>query len=346
MARVVCGQDGLVDGAILSADDKWLYLLYGLYCSEIRREGDTLPVWPDCARTFQSAEGAAVALSSVSVVDHMPMKRGRSPAHIDPVYVVAVAEGERCDALADHFAEALTATMTLVADDAHDDPFVAVPLSIQRVRQQALVLRSDLPPDPRRPWLPVSGPAHSWSCSTSTLNSVWETLPAFLADPGRLLQAGNLYRESILHAWVADDDVFEFRNQGIKSPASASDRIRLATAYHVAFKALEALLGGEPPKDPQGLRQRLVSNGMDPDEVVGYPHLEPEVPRNTVLRKIGDMHETRDKVAAHGGLKSRRSSIGYVALKDTQALVRHLILRVVAQYAMSPAACEIARAGC
>jgi hypothetical protein len=165
------------------------------------------------------------------------------------------------------------------------------------------------------------------------MDFTWRLAESLLNAPA-LLEAAHLYRESILHAWVADDDVFEFVMEGNDIPATASDRQRVNTAYQNAFKALEAALGGEPPKDRTRLYQRLTDKGLNPNEQVGYD-LHSMIPgKQPLQQKVADTLANRDQITAHGGLHSSKQAIGYCELKDKQALARHVVLTLASPLAM------------
>ena len=65
-------------------------------------------------------------------------------------------------------------------------------------------------------------------------------------------------------------------------------------------------------------------HGINPDEKVGYDLYEMKPGKETVIKKLLDMHQARDKKAAHGKTNELRN-IGYCELKDKQALARYLI---------------------
>jgi hypothetical protein len=77
---------------------------------------------------------------------------------------------------------------------------------------------------------------------------------------------------------------------------------------------MEALLGGEPPKEIAKLRERLESRSINPDEVAGFAGL-----REDMLARVIRLQAIRDKRSAHAGrtgVKSR--SISYFELMDAQ----------------------------
>jgi hypothetical protein len=130
-----------------------------------------------------------------------------------------------------------------------------------------------------------------------------------------------------MQAWVADDDIFDIMQHNSDVPLSHTDRARIETAYQSAFKAIEAVIG-EPPKDERGLRMRIAEVGIDPDETVGHSFYERYGARpgkEKLIKKLREMHHTRDKRAAHGRTRLPRI-IGYCELKDKQALAQYILL--------------------
>jgi hypothetical protein len=113
--------------------------------------------------------------------------------------------------------------------------------------------------------------------------------------------------------FVGDSITMVQREPGAIS-ASPIVAIGMETAFHNAYKAMEALLGGEPPKEKAKLRERLESRSIDPDEVVGFAGM-----REDMLARVMRLQATRDKRSAHAGrtgVKSR--SITYFELMDAQ----------------------------
>lgn len=168
---------------------------------------------------------------------------------------------------------------------------------------------------------------------SQVLDYVWRIVPA-IVDSKSVMDATNFYRESIAQAWVADDDVFEFMCDNSDIPPSQTQRARIETAYQNAFKTIEAIIG-EPPKDEEKIRTKLRSAGVNPDEEVGYNLYGMKPGEEPLLKKLIDMQETRDKMAAHGKTSTPRT-IGYCELKDKQALARYIILSHIDMINKSP----------
>jgi hypothetical protein len=113
--------------------------------------------------------------------------------------------------------------------------------------------------------------------------------------------------------FLGDSITMVEREPGAISP-SPIVAIGMEAAFHNAYKAMEALLGGEPPKEIAKLRERLESRSINPDEVAGFAGL-----REDMLARVIRLQAIRDKRSAHAGrtgVKSR--SISYFELMDAQ----------------------------
>jgi hypothetical protein len=110
------------------------------------------------------------------------------------------------------------------------------------------------------------------------------------------------------------DDIAMVQSEPSAVPPSPIEVIRMETSFHNAYKAMEALLGGEPPKDGEKLRERLESRSINPDEVAGFAGM-----REDMLTRVVRLQTIRDKRSAHAGrtgVKSR--AITYFELMDAQ----------------------------
>src|SRR5438093_4717511 len=65
------------------------------------------------------------------------------------------------------------------------------------------------------------------------------------------------------YAFLGDRISEVLSGQGPDAPTSALDRQRVENAFHNSFKAIEALIGGEPGKTIK-VRRRLLEVGIDP----------------------------------------------------------------------------------
>ena len=137
------------------------------------------------------------------------------------------------------------------------------------------------------------------------------------------MDAASFYRESIMNMWIPDDTIFELMEDG-DVPTSNVEKANVETAYHNAFKSIEAIIG-EPPSNTKKLRIKLNNQGINPDEIVGYELYNMKQGKEKLLDKLLNMQKTRDKKVAHGKTIQPRE-IGLCDLKDKQALARHIIL--------------------
>lgn len=118
------------------------------------------------------------------------------------------------------------------------------------------------------------------------------------------------------YAFLGDDMRWAMSDEGHEPPSSSYERAKVEQAFHNTFKAIEALVDGEPPANDRKFRDRLVNVGVDPDEMVGY-RPTPKEPLFDVLKRI---RETRDARAAHAGRTSApKRGISYYELMEAQA---------------------------
>lgn len=108
-------------------------------------------------------------------------------------------------------------------------------------------------------------------------------------------------------------------------PESAFGRLKAEQAYHNAFKALEALIGGEPSRDDRKFRERLLAIGIDPDSVD-----QCSVPGETLMDILKRIRQTRDARAAHAGrTKASTREIAYSELNEAQRAIASAIAQAV-----------------
>ncbi len=163
----------------------------------------------------------------------------------------------------------------------------------------------------REPWWPGDDPV---MVALAALPAVLGSVSSH--DHG--LPAALLYYKlsTAEHAFLGGDIRWAMSDEGHEPPPLFSERAKVEQAFHNAFKAIEALVGGEPSSKDRRFRDRLVNVGVDPDEMVGY-RPTPKEPLFDVLKRI---RVTRDKRAAHAGLTSaRKRGISYYELMEAQA---------------------------
>jgi hypothetical protein len=174
-----------------------------------------------------------------------------------------------------------------------------------------------------------------WWPTDDPISIVLIALPAVLGaasgDHDHGLPAALLYYKlsTSEFAFLGDSVTWALGKAGRQVPESAFDRQRVEQAFHNAFKALEALVGGEPSTDDRRFRNRLTRVGVHVDEPVAFRSL-PREPLFEVLKRI---RATRDARAAHAGPTSAaRRGISYYELMEAQyaagAALTHAILKV------------------
>lgn len=295
---------------------EWAYLLTGLGLFH-----KTKVAYPDVEEVI--LEDIDVKLRRISMIKGVRVPRLKSGLHYqagDDRFVFYANEGERDDDFAQRFADAVTGSLALASDVATEEAFTAICIGEDTIKQGRFIRIKDIVGD-------IGSELYfrvmqSTGVSSETLDYVWHIVPT-IAKNESLMDASHFYRESITQAWVADDDVFEIMSNNSDTPSSQAERACIETAYQNAFKAIEAVIG-EPPKEEGKLRMKLIETGINPDEKVGYNLYGMKPGKETLLKKVMDMHQNRDKKAAHGKTNIPRT-IGYCELKDKQALARYLI---------------------
>src|SRR5262249_11010308 len=148
------------------------------------------------------------------------------------------------------------------------------------------------------------------------LNFLPRVLAAAHGDHDAPLPSALLYYKvsTAEFAFLGDSIGWALSDEGRQSPESRFERTQVEQAFQNAWKALEALLGGEPPTDDRRFRERLQAVGVDPDYRFGH-RSNPEALVDVLKRMRG----TRDTRAAHGGRTSaKRRGIAPFELMEAQ----------------------------
>lgn len=241
----------------------------------------------------------------------------------DSRFAFYINDGKRDDSLAQRFADAVMLSLAVVYEVAMEETPTAIGIPEHCIKKGRIIKIWDLVGSRGFGSDMYFRVVNSMGVPSEILDYVWRIVPMVVENQS-IMDAASFYRESITQAWVADDDVFEIMSDDSDIPSSHVERARVETAYQNAFKAIEAIIG-EPPRDRRKLRMKLVSTGINPDEMVGYELYGMKPAKEKLIKKLVDMQETRDKKAAHGKTITPRT-IGYCELKDKQALAQHVIL--------------------
>ena len=301
---------------------KWAYLLTGL-------SYPTKSVYPNTELVLaESIEEInlpkiGVRLKRVFLTEKDRIRKVHIQYEYKDRFVFYINDGIRDDDFAQKFADAVMCSLAVI----HDWPMEEVPTAISIpenvIKKGRLIKIKDLVGSDGIGSGIYFRVMESIGVADYVLEEVWRIVPIVVKSKS-LMDAANFYKESIGQVWIAGDDVFDIMSYNLDIPPSQAQRARIETAYQNAFKAIEAIIG-EPPKDKKKLRVKLLKDGINPDEEVGYNLYGMKPGKETLLKKVMDMHQNRDKKAAHGKTNIPRT-IGYCELKDKQALARHILL--------------------
>jgi hypothetical protein len=130
------------------------------------------------------------------------------------------------------------------------------------------------------------------------------------------------HRLSALEFGFAPDDVRRLLGRRDLRPETPFHRARSEEAFHNAYKGIEAVLGGQPPKAVERLRARLTTLGIDPDLRVRLPDGRDD----GVAQRTARLRRIRDQRSAHGGRSgSARRQLAYHDVIEAQWVVAALI---------------------
>lgn len=314
--------------SVLLKSERWIYLLTGLRYPAKTVYPDISPVsWEILSESIGDVDinTIGIKLRRVFLTEEDRVRQ----VHIKYDYkhkdrfIFYVRDAEMDDNLGQRFADAVMLSLAVAYDVAIEENPKAIRISESCLRKGRIIRIKDVVGREGIGGQMYFDVVHAVGVPSEVLDYVWHIVPVILGNQS-LMDATSFYRESITQTWVADDDVCNIIWENSDLPSSQVERARVETAYQNAFKAVEAVVG-EPPKDETKLRSTLIRNGVNPDEIVDYHIYEMKPGKETLLKKLIDMHQTRDKIAAHGKTNIPRT-IGYCELKDKQALARHLIL--------------------
>jgi len=238
-----------------------------------------------------------------------------------PKFAFYINDGIKDDNSAQRFADAVMSALALIHSVATDDTPKAISIPEDVIRKDGFIKTKDIVAEGIvsetyfKFWQSVGVPS-------VVLDHVWRIVP-YIVESKSLMDAANYYKESIGQVCLTDEDISEIMLDNSNIPKSQTEKARVETAYQNAFKAIEAIIG-EPPKDKRKLKMKLIEAGINPEEEVGCEIYGMKPGKETVIKKLVEMHQARDKKAAHGKTNELRN-IGYCELKDKQSLVRYLI---------------------
>ncbi|RKX49832.1 MAG: hypothetical protein DRP25_05815 [Thermotoga sp.] len=106
-------------------------------------------------------------------------------------------------------------------------------------------------------------------------------------------------------------------------PETAEERAIMENAFLNFYKSIEVIFG-EPNKNRLAFAEKLRTQGIDPEELVGFKEKE------RIIDKIYRMSDIRNKKAAHGkSMPHEKRFISYYEFIDLQYLANFLIHTVL-----------------
>lgn len=295
---------------------KWIYLLAGL--GVLYKEKVTYP-----NREEIILKNIDVRLRRISLTEKDRIRKPHEELGYRDRFIFYISDGIKNDNFAQTFADAVMSSLALVSGVTVEDIPIAVGIPEDVIKKDRFIRIKDLIGRDCIGSEMYFKVMNSTDVPSEVLDYAWHVVPAIVENES-LMNGAHFYKESIGQVWVADDDVFEFMHDNSPIPTSHAEKARVETAYQNAFKAIEAIIG-EPPKDVRKLRRKLIQAGINPDEKVGYELFGMKPGKETVIKKVLDMQEIRDKMAAHGKTSTPRT-IDYCEVKDKQSLASYLLL--------------------
>jgi hypothetical protein len=171
-----------------------------------------------------------------------------------------------------------------------------------------------------------SSPALRNAVWKPSLTAILDRLDVVLSDPDGdvtgLLPALVFWRLAVDEYALTPHEVRDaLANPDDRMPTRI-EQARAEQSIHNAFKALEALIGGWPPKDETKFAKRLTALSLDPSAAVGPERL----PKQTLLQQLIWLRELRSKQAAHAGMTGVRDrSVSWQQLITAHWAVWHCI---------------------
>jgi hypothetical protein len=169
---------------------------------------------------------------------------------------------------------------------------------------------------------------------SSFLAGLVHALPAVMGDgngsTSGLFPAVLYYRHSVMPFQLDWEERREIEIMGEAGPKPDTPYLRVQTEaiFLSAWKAIEAALGGEPPRDRERLAERLRKRQLSPDAL---PRETFEDKMRWLTDEIAALHVVRARLA-HGGIPSvRRPQLTFLDIIRAQSVAKLLIVSAVRQ---------------
>lgn len=138
-----------------------------------------------------------------------------------------------------------------------------------------------------------------------------------------LFMAVTFYKIGTRLLFVSPIDMHDHRWDKKWKPETAEERAIMENAFLNFYKSIEAIFG-EPNKNRLAFAEKLRTQGIDPEELVGFKEKE------RIIDKIYRMSDIRNKKAAHRkSMPHEKRFISYYEFIDLQYLANFLIHTVL-----------------
>lgn len=235
----------------------------------------------------------------------------------------ALADEADADETARAIAEAMSGLLALAS------PALGMEVGISKISGDAaavgIVTRAEVE-DRLDPMHPLE---EAWAADDCRLRPIMHALPVVLAHGHAAVHGGfaaiTYFRLSAFDYAFTPDDVRWVIGNRDERPPTYYARARLEESFHNAFKAVEALLGGEPKWKASALSMVLTRHGIEPAR---KPHL-PDGRDETVPQRLLRLLEVRDKRSAHGGKTGGDRRLTFYDLMEMQWVAAEMISEAI-----------------
>lgn len=308
---------------------RWIYILNYLSqpdTSTISLDGKSLdPKGPEVWNP-SGLSSLGIKLVPVSLI----WKSGRATK----LFGIEIKGGEKEDESAQRFADAAMATVILVNPGYAPEFPIAFPVPVAKLGKQGEIafdqlVEEDAQKDYRDRYSETGLRVlfgTTYGLLADEIARVWEMLPTLLLD-SHLFDAAHFYWASRHEFVFLGDGIREILDNINATPVSRIALVRAENAIQNAFEAIEALIG-DPPKDDERLGGKINAAGLDPDEHVGWDIPEYGLATQSILERVRELSEMRDKRAAHARTSANRR-ITYFEMMKAQDLALDFIFASV-----------------
>jgi hypothetical protein len=305
--------------------------------------------------TVSNESSRSISSADIDLSDYLSVKQGYSNITLRPVLIEdggslpLVAQPELLgSAIAAHYFEAyyhveifnesinqfllcdsLNAAMALLGMP-EDEGMLLIPVELgdindRRINKKTLLSRRNAVvgernyPDDYIDWIRSS-------YGYDLQNLIW-TLATTLVEDEVLLYAALFIREAIRdYQFRSNCDVEKALHDIEQLPETISESVRIENAIHNCYKAVEAIHGGNLPKDEAKIIRSFQGKEIDLTQLTGFKFegiaLKPAIEKVIALRK------SRNYKSAHGRIGANRKSTFY-ELMDFQKLAIHLVMSAI-----------------